>query len=68
MTYRMLSCTLRPASAPRFLSARHRSGIVLLALAAALSLAGCNRTQDETATLAEPAPSSAPAPMQAAAS
>lgn len=68
MTYRMLSCTPRPASAPRFLSARHRSGIVLLALAAALSLAGCNRTQDETATLAEPAPSSAPAPMQAAAS
>ena len=60
MTYRTLS------GAPRFLSGRHRAGIVLLALAAALSLAGCNRTHDEAATLAEPAPP--PAPMQAAAS
>lgn len=52
---------------PRFLSARHRSGIVLLALAAALSLAGCNRHSDEAAALAEPAPPASPAPMQAAA-
>lgn len=57
MTYRM------PSGSPRFLFARHRAGIVLLALAAALSLSGCDRRNDETATLAEPA--SPPAPMQA---
>jgi hypothetical protein len=60
MTYRT------PSGSPRFLFARHRAGIVLLALAAALSLAGCDRRNDETATLAEPA-SPPPAPMQAAA-
>ncbi|MET3382953.1 DUF4349 domain-containing protein [Variovorax paradoxus] len=60
MTYRT------PSGSPRFLSARHRAGIVLLALAAALSLAGCDRRNNETAALAEPA-SPPPAPMQAAA-
>ena len=53
-----------PSALPRFLSARHRSGIVLLALAAALSLGGCERKDSEMATLSEPAPP--PAPMQAA--
>jgi hypothetical protein len=58
MTYRTL------AGSPRFLSARHRSGVVLLALAAALSLGGCDRKNGEAALLSEPAPP--PAPMQAA--
>lgn len=59
-----------PVGSPRFLSARHRSGIVLLALAAALSLGGCGRKNDQAALPAEPSlPSSpaSPAPMQAAA-
>ncbi|MFM9926790.1 DUF4349 domain-containing protein [Variovorax sp. H27-G14] len=55
-----------PFGSPRFLSARHRAGIVLLALAAALSLAGCNRNNGGGETLSAPSPSSAPAPMQAA--
>lgn len=55
-----------PSASPRFLSpARRRAGVVLLALVAALSLAGCDRKSDEAAVLAESAPS--PAPMQAAA-
>lgn len=58
--------THRTLSGPRrFLFARHRAGLALLALAAALSLAGCNRHGDEAARLAEPPP--APAPLQAAA-
>jgi hypothetical protein len=44
--------------------ARHRSGIALLALAAALSLAGCGRKNGEAESMAQPVP---PAPMQAAA-
>ncbi|HEX7867167.1 MAG TPA: DUF4349 domain-containing protein [Variovorax sp.] len=59
MTRRTLSAS------PRFLSARHRAGVVLLALAAALSMAGCDRRSGDAAVLAEPAPP--PAPMQAAA-
>ncbi|WP_454906361.1 DUF4349 domain-containing protein [Variovorax gossypii] len=47
-----------------FFFARHRSGLALLALAAALSLAGCGRTNGRDESLARPAP---PAPMQAAA-
>jgi hypothetical protein len=54
MTYRM----------PTF-SVRRHAGIALLALAAALSLAGCGRNNDEANVLSEPAPP--PAPMQAAA-
>ncbi|RTQ32283.1 DUF4349 domain-containing protein [Variovorax gossypii] len=46
-------------------SARRHTGIALLALAAALSLAGCNRNSGEASVLAESAPP--PAPMQAAA-
>jgi len=59
-----MTCRTLRAS-PRFLPARHRAGAVLLALAAAFSLAGCDRKGGDTAVLAEPAPP--PAPMQAAA-
>ncbi len=48
-----------------FFFARHRSGLALLALAAALSLAGCGRNNGHDESLARPAPP--PAPMQAAA-
>ena len=48
-----------------FFLARHRSGLALLALAAALSLAGCGRNSGHDESLARPAPP--PAPMQAAA-
>ncbi|AVQ83498.1 MULTISPECIES: DUF4349 domain-containing protein [unclassified Variovorax] len=48
-----------------FFLARHRSGLALLALAAALSLAGCGRNNGHDESLARPAPP--PAPMQAAA-
>ena len=60
--------TSRTLSGPsRFLSARrHGAGAALLALAAALSLAGCGRTGDQAAPLAEPAPP--PAPMSSPAS
>ncbi|MET3181506.1 UNVERIFIED_ORG: hypothetical protein ABIC43_004675 [Variovorax guangxiensis] len=60
MTYRLP----RLPRLPRF-SARRHAGIALLALAVALSLAGCNRNSGEAGVLAESAPP--PAPMQAAA-
>ncbi len=52
----------KPLVSTRF--ARHRTGIVLLALAAALSMAGCGQKRDAGSSSEAPAP---PAPMQAAA-
>lgn len=51
----------KPLVSSRF--ARHRTGIVLLALAAALSIAGCSQKRDAESSGAPPPP----APMQAAA-
>ena len=55
--------TARTPSGSSSFFARHRSGLALLALAAALSLAGCGRNNGHDESLARPAPP--PAPMQA---
>ncbi|SCX73856.1 protein of unknown function [Variovorax sp. EL159] len=52
----------KPLVSSRF--ARHRTGIVLLALAAALSMAGCGQKRDAGSSSEAPPP---PAPMQATA-
>ncbi|MFH0130897.1 DUF4349 domain-containing protein [Variovorax sp. VaC1] len=52
----------KPLVSSRF--ARHRTGIVLLALAAALSMAGCGQKRDAGSSSEAPQP---PAPMQATA-
>lgn len=52
----------KPLVSSRF--ARHRTGIVLLALAAALSMAGCGQKRDAGSSSEAPPP---PAPMQVAA-